>query len=93
MTITYTINHWSVEGNRRVNYGSFTMTSGEIVTTSLNTGLRVVETIEPWTLVSGGFAKAIYPTTLPEYNNLSGVVTIQFTSTAGPILWRAKGKV
>jgi len=92
MTITYTINHRSIEGNRRVNYGSFTMTSGEVVTYTLDTGLSMIETIETWTLVSAGFAKALYPTALPEANNLSGVVTVQFTSTAGPILWRAKGK-
>lgn len=93
MTITYTIDHWSIEGNRRVNYGSFTMDGGEEVTTALNTGLRVIETVEAWTLRSGGYATVTYPTTLPEYNNVSGAVTISFTSTAGPILWRAKGKV
>jgi len=92
MTITYTINHWGIEGNRRVNYGSFTLSSGEVVTYALDTGLRVVETAEVWTLISGGFA-TIMSATFPEYNNVSGFVSVRFTSTAGPILWRAKGKV
>jgi len=92
MAITYTINHRSIEGNRRVNYGGITMSSGEVAA-YVDTGLGTIETFEVWSLQSGGTANATYPTSYPERNNLSGVVTVVFTSTAGPVVWRAKGKV
>jgi len=99
LTITYTLDLTSVEGNRRVNYGSFTMTSAEVVTRMLNTGLRMVETLECWSQTraspTSGVAepRCTYPTSWPALDAISGHFTIEFTSTAGPILWRAKGKV
>ena len=91
MTVTYTITHWGIEGNRRKNRGQFTMTSAEVIA-YVDTGLRVVEHFEIAAPISGYTVNPIYPTTYPEYNNLSGVVTVAFTSTAGPIMWKAEGK-
>ena len=109
MTITYTITRKTVEGNRRANYGNFTMTSAEVVTRTLDTGLRSVDTLQVWdqanptiTIASGiggtfvareVTAKCTYPTTWPALDSTSGHFTIEFTSTAGPILWKAVGRI
>jgi len=99
MTITYTLDHRGVEGNRRVNYGSFTMTSAEVITRTLNTGLRIVDTLEVWDQTraspTSGVAepKCTYPTSWPALDSTSGHFTVEFTSSLGPVFWRAKGKV
>ena len=117
MSAVYTIDRKTVEGNRRVNYGHFTMSSGESAARSMTTGLRMVDSLEVLDqtkaqLLSGiVLPRVTYPvyrsgdTTVYPANDLgpltgsgarflaSGNFTIEFTSTAGPILWKAVGKV
>jgi len=122
MAPTHTISHRNVEGNRRVNYGYFTLASGDCsgtpsVVRGMTTGLRVVESLEVWQdskaqLVSGiVLPRVTYPvyrsgdtTVYPAHDShyvqtssakflVSGNFTVEFTSTAGPILWKARGKV
>jgi len=125
MSVTYTIDRKTVEGNRRVHYGHFMLASGACsgadtkaaVVRGLTTGLRSVERLEAWEastaqLLSGIVLPRItYPvyrsgdtTVWPALDNkamitssekflTSGNFTIEFTSTAGPILWKAVGRV
>lgn len=121
MGVTYTITRRTVEGNRRVNYGKFTMVSGDnsgepSVIRNLTTGLGTVELLEVWEpshaqLTSGIVTPRVtYPvyrsgdTTVWPAKDLgplvgssarflaSGNFTVEFTSTAGPILWKAVGR-
>lgn len=101
MTVTYTITDWATEGNKRVNYGHFTMTSAEVTIRSLDVGLRLVHTLEVWdhtraSPTSGVAEPAVtfpVPATnvWPALNTTSGYFTIQFTSSIGPIFWKARG--
>lgn len=94
MTVTNTILHKGVEGNRRVHYGRLTCTSSDVVVRNMDTGLRMVETIHAWSRISGGLAIVTHPITLPERNATSGVVTIDFTTPeSGAVYWKAKGTV
>jgi len=121
MTATYTITRRTVEGNRRVNYGKFTLVSGDCsgivaVVRGLTTGLGTVELLEVWepsqAQITSGIVtpRVTYPvyrsgdTTVWPAKDLgplvgssarflaSGNFTIEFTSTAGPILWKAVGR-
>ena len=91
MTITYSITQKRVIGHRREHLGSFTLSSAE-VTAYITTGLRVVEDLYGWSQQSGGLAIITYPTSFPNDNSTSGHFTIVFTSTAGPVYWKAMGK-
>jgi len=94
MTTTSTLTHRGIEGNRRVHYGYITATSTDVVIRSLNTGLRMVESLEARSLISGGLAIVSYPLTLPALNSISGHFTIDFTTPeSGAVYWVAKGKM
>ena len=122
MAPTYYIDRKTVEGNRRVHYGHFTLASGDCsgppaVVREMTTGLRKVERLEVWEqptaqLLSGVvLPRVTYPVyrsgdttvwpandkaamvTSGEKHFASGNFTIEFTSTAGPILWKAIGRV
>jgi len=106
MTVTYTIDNWNVEGNRRINYGHFDMASGDCsgsppaVVRSMNTGLRMVDMLKVYNIgrvetLSGQAAPVVtYPAanSYPARNSTSGHFTIEFTSTA-TLYWEARGKV
>ena len=122
MAPTYYIDRKTVEGNRRVHYGHFTLVSGDCsgppaVVRSMTTGLRKVDRLEVWEAATAQLLSGIvlprvtYPvyrsgdTTVWPADDLhsvtnsgtkfltSGNFTIEFTSTAGPILWKAVGRV
>ncbi len=104
MTVTYTIDQKTVEGNRRVHYGHFDMTSGDtsgtpVAIRSLSTGLRMVDWLKVYDLTTAQITSGIVsprvmypgPGSWPALDSTSGHFTLEFTSTA-TIYWEARGK-
>lgn len=91
MTITYTLINKSVEGNRRVNYGQVTSSSGEGAY-YIDTGLRIVDHIGVSTIPGGlsGDVLVAYPTSYPALGQQSGYVTVVVLS-GNTVLWKATG--
>uniref|UniRef100_A0A6M3JPX2 Uncharacterized protein n=1 Tax=viral metagenome TaxID=1070528 RepID=A0A6M3JPX2_9ZZZZ len=90
MTITYTLTHHEVVGNRRKTRGAVTRTSGE-GTVYINPGLRVCYSFDILENVSGSWV-VTYPTSFPEIVSDSGFITVLYTSGNNTIYWEATGK-
>jgi hypothetical protein len=82
---------YGIEGNRRVNYITLTNTSGETVVRSLDAGLTMIESVEGWTNLQSGFVMVTTPTSFPEHNLTSGVLTVAYTSSP-TIYLRVRGR-
>jgi len=76
MTITYSIDYRTTEGNKHVHYGSFVLTSGDnsgypVEVVNIQTGLRRVEKMRCWDhrdiKITSGFVRptVVYPTSWP----------------------------
>lgn len=92
MTITYTLINRDVVGNRRVNYGQVTSSSGEGAY-YINPALRIVDNVDVDTIPGGlsGDVLISFPTSFPALM-ASGYITVIVLS-GNTVTWKAIGKV
>lgn len=91
---TNTITGKVTEGNRRVHYGTLTITSTNSVLHYFKTGLRSVDQISVESnVISGNVPVIVHPTSLPALDTSSGNFGVLHSLSSQYIYWRAKGVI